>query len=39
MAAGNMYRMEINMHEKLYVKLVIYRDQTKMHGQQNIKFC
>ena len=25
MAARNMYRIEINIHEKLFVKLVIYR--------------
>jgi len=38
MAAGNMSRIEINIHEKeLCVKLVIYKDYTKMHGQQNIK--
>jgi hypothetical protein len=29
MAAGNMWRIEINIHEKeLYVKLVIYKDVT-----------
>jgi len=40
MAARNMYRIEINIHEKeLCVKLVIYKDCTEMHGQQNIKFC
>jgi len=34
MAARNMYRIEINIHEKeLCVKLVIYRDYTEMHGQ------
>jgi len=40
MAAGNMYRIEINIHEKeMCVKLVIYKDYTEMlHGQQNIKF-
>ena len=37
MAARNMYRIEINIHEKLCVKLVIYKDHTGMHGQQNIK--
>jgi len=38
MAAWNMYRIEINIHEKeLCVKLVIYKDYTEMHGQQNIK--
>jgi hypothetical protein len=26
------------MKKELYVKLVIYKDCTKMHGQQNIKF-
>jgi len=34
------YRIEIpvNTHEKeLCVKLVIYKDYTEMHGQQNIK--
>jgi hypothetical protein len=37
-AALNMYRMEINIHEKeLCVKLVVYEDCTEMHGQQNIK--
>ena len=35
MAARNMYRIEINIHEKLCVKLVIYKDHTRMHGQQN----
>ena len=35
----NMYRKEINIHEKeLCVKLVIYKDYTAMHGQQNIKY-
>jgi hypothetical protein len=35
----NTYRIEIYMHEKeLCVKLVIYKDYTEMHGQQNIKF-
>jgi hypothetical protein len=29
----------INIHEKeLCVKLVIYKDYTKMHGQQDIKY-
>jgi hypothetical protein len=38
MAARNMWRIEINIHEKeLCVKLVIYKDYTDMHGQQNIK--
>ena len=38
MAARNMYRIEINIHEKeLCVKLVIHKDYTEMHGQQNIK--
>ena len=38
MAARNMYRIEINIHEKeLCVKWVIYKDYTEMHGQQNIK--
>jgi len=38
MAARNMQRIEINIHEKeLCVKLVIYKDYTEMHGQQNIK--
>jgi hypothetical protein len=28
-----------NIYEKeLYIKLVIYKDYTQMHGQQNIKF-
>jgi len=39
MAARNMYKIEINIHEKeLCVKFVIYKDYTEMHGQQNIKF-
>jgi hypothetical protein len=30
---------EINVHEKeLCVKLVVYKDYTERHGQQNIKF-
>jgi hypothetical protein len=38
MAARNMYRIVINIHEKeLCVKLVMYKDYTKMQGQQNIK--
>ena len=38
MAARNMYRMKINIHEEeLCVKLVIYKDCTEMHGQQNMK--
>jgi len=33
-----MQRIELNIHEKeLCVKLVIYKDYTEMHGQQNIK--
>jgi hypothetical protein len=40
MVARNMYGIEINVHEKeLCVELVIYKDYTEMHGQQNIKFC
>jgi len=44
MSARNMYRIEINIHEKeLCVQLVLYKDYTEMHGQQNIKsdpvFC
>jgi hypothetical protein len=40
MAARNMLRIEINIHEKeLCVKLVIYKDYTEIHGQQNIKIC
>jgi hypothetical protein len=36
-AARNMYRIETNIYEKeLCVKLVIYKDYTDMHGQQNI---
>ena len=38
MAARNMYRIEININEKLCVKLVIYKDCTEMNGQQNIKY-
>jgi len=30
-------QLEINILEKLCVKLFIYRDHAKMHGQQNIK--
>ena len=38
MAARNMYRIEINIHEKeLCINLVIYKNYTEMHGQQNIK--
>ena len=37
-AVWNMYIIEINIHEKeLCVKLVIYKDYTGMHSQQNIK--
>jgi hypothetical protein len=37
MGAPNMYRIEINIHEKeLCVRLVIYKNYTEMHGQQNI---
>jgi len=40
MAARNIYRIEINIHEKkLFVKLVIYKDCTEMQGQQNTKCC
>jgi len=40
MAAQNMYRIELNIYEKeLCVKLVIYKECTEMHGQQNIKVC
>jgi hypothetical protein len=36
--ARNMYRIEINIYEKeLCFKLVIYKNYTEMHGQQNIK--
>jgi hypothetical protein len=39
MAARNMKRIEINIHEKeLWVKLVSYKDYTEMHGQRNTKF-
>jgi hypothetical protein len=38
MAARNMYRIGINIHENEFcVKLVIYKDYTEMHGQQNTK--
>ena len=37
MATRNRYRIEINIHEKLRVMLVIYKDHTRMHGKQNIK--
>jgi hypothetical protein len=37
--ARNMQRIEINIYKKeLCVKLIIYKDYTEMHGQQNIKF-
>jgi len=39
MAARNMYRIEINIQEKLSIQLVIYKDHTRMHGQQNIELC
>jgi len=38
MAVRNMWRTEINIHEKgLCVKLVIYKDYNEVRGQQNIK--
>jgi len=38
MAAQNIYRIQINIHEKeLCIKVVIYKDYTEMHDQQNIK--
>jgi len=37
MTAPNVYRIDINTHERLCFKLVIYKDHTRMHGQQNIK--
>ena len=38
MVARNMLSIEINIYGKeLCVKLVIYKNYTKMHGQQNIK--
>jgi hypothetical protein len=38
MAARNMWRIEINIHEKeMCFMLVIYKDYTEMHGQQNMK--
>ena len=38
MTLRNMQRIQINIHEKeLCVKLVIYKDYTETHGQQNIK--
>jgi len=38
MVARNMYRIAINVYEKeLCIKLVIYKNFTKMYGQQNIK--
>jgi len=37
-AVRNMWRIEINIHEKeLCVKLDIYKDYNEMHDQQNIK--
>jgi len=39
MAARKMQGIETYIHEKeLCVKLLIYKDYTEMHGQQNIKF-
>ena len=39
MAARNMQRIEINIHEKeSCLKLVIYKDYTETHGQQNMKY-
>jgi hypothetical protein len=38
MAARNMQRIKINIHEKEFcLKFVIYQDYTEMCGQQNIK--
>jgi len=37
MGARNMYRIEINILEKLCVKLVIYRDHSVVHYQQNVE--
>jgi len=38
MAARNMKRIEINLYEKeLCIKLVIYKNNTDKHCQQNIK--
>ena len=38
MGARNMQRIEINIYEKeLCIKLVIYKNYTEMHIQQNIK--
>jgi len=38
MAAWNMHRIEINIHEKdLYVNLVIYKDFTEMQRQEKKK--
>ena len=37
--ARNMYSIEINIYGKeLCVKLVIYKNYSEMHGQQNIIF-
>jgi hypothetical protein len=39
MGARNMERIEINIREKeLCVKMVSYKNYTKMNGQQNIKY-
>ena len=39
MGARNIQRIEINIYEKeLCIKLVIYKNYTWMHDQQNIKF-
>ena len=37
MAVRNTWRIEINIHERLCFKLVIYKDHTRMHGRQNMK--
>jgi len=37
MAARSMKRIEINIHEKLCVNLIIYKDHTRLYRQQNIK--
>jgi len=37
MAARNMWRIEIDIQEKIVPKFAIYKDHSRMHGQQNIK--
>ena len=38
MAARNMHGIDINIHVKLCANLVIYKNHSRMHGQQNVKY-